>query len=412
MKHSDVPQFGLLDGLKVVHASMSVAGPYAATLFAEMGADVIWIENAKSPDVGREYDGKGSTIDLDRRNSRNINLNMTTPEGADVFRKLLAESDIFIEASKPGMYDKFGFSDEEIWKINPKMVIAHISGYGQTGDPEYQGRGSFDPIAQAFGGMMGINGEEGLPAFACAWAVADYYSGFTAAFAALAAYRKAQITGIGESIDVAQYETVMRTMGCWGMNVWEKGIPYPPRTLQGPSASSSAGCGTFMCGDGHEVYIFPIGPGCVRGAVQTVGLEYGSDLFPVGTSMVAKKSEAGKAFDEAIEAYCSRHDATTVEREMCAAGVPCSVVMLLEDMPSNPQYIARESFIQYENAWGKTATAPNVFPKLKNNPGKVWRYGPRRGEDTVDILEDLGYDAAQIGDLCANGAVYAEKKGE
>lgn len=409
MKHADVPAFGPLSGIKVVHASMSVAGPFAATLFAEMGADVIWVENAKSPDVGRERDGRGSCIDLDRRNSRNINLNVATPEGAEVFGKLLAEADIFIEASKPGMYDKFGFSDEQIWAINPKLVIAHISGYGQTGAPEYQGRASFDPIAQAFGGMMGMNGNPDEESFAVTWAPGDYYSGFMAAFGALAAYRNAQITGKGDSIDVAQYEAVMRTHGNWGMDVWEKNKPYP-RSLKGPSSSVTAGFGAFRCKDGEEVYIVNVGPGVVRGLVTSVGLPYGSDMFPTGSARVAKHSPAGDALEAAIQAFCDARTASEVEVELCANGVPCSKVMKLEDMPTNPQYVARESFIQYENAWGETATAPNTFPKMTNNPGRVWRYGPRRGEDTVDIMEDLGYTADQIAAMQESGAVYAEKK--
>ncbi|MEC4183269.1 CoA transferase [Adlercreutzia sp. R21] len=411
MKHADVPSFGPLSGVRVLHASMSVAGPFAATLFAEMGADVIWVENAKSPDVGRERDGRGSCIDLDRRNSRNINLNVASSEGAEVFAKLLAEADIFIEASKPGMYDKFGFSDQDIWAINPKIVIAHISGYGQTGDPAYQGRASFDPIAQAFGGMMAMNGDPDMESFACVWAPGDYYSGFMAAFASLAAYRNAQITGRGESIDVAQYEAVMRTHGNWGMDVWEKNKPYP-RSLKGPSSSVTAGFGAYRCGDGEEVYIVNVGPGVVRGLVTAVGLPYGSELFPAGSARVAKYSEAGEALDKAIVEFCAKRTAAEVESELCANGVPCSKVMKLEELPTNPQYVARGSFIEYENAWGETTVAPNTFPKMANNPGRVWRYGPRRGEDTVDILEDLGYSAGDIRAMQEVGAVYAEEKGE
>lgn len=170
-KRNDIPTFGPLSGLKVVHSSQSVAGPFAADMMADMGADVIWIENAAGQDVSRI--APGMAAQLDRRNMRNIALNVNTPKGREVFLKLMADADIFVEASRPGQYGKWNLSDEVLWEHNPKLVIAHISGFGQYGDPGYVRRASYDPIAQAFSGNMYMNGRPGMRSVPAEVSVSD-----------------------------------------------------------------------------------------------------------------------------------------------------------------------------------------------------------------------------------------------
>ena len=129
-KRADVPEFGMLRGVTVVNASTVVAGPIAASLMAEMGADVIWIESTKSPDTNRGKGGMGA--ECDRKNMRNISLDIPSPEGREILKKLLTNADIFIESSKGGTYTKWGLTDEVLWSWNPKLVIAHFSGYCAT----------------------------------------------------------------------------------------------------------------------------------------------------------------------------------------------------------------------------------------------------------------------------------------
>ena len=155
------PKFGPLSGVKVINAALSVAGPFAAQLMAEWGADVLWLENVKTRDIVRN--GTGYFAEAERKNERSMPLNIPTPEGKEILFKLLKETDIYIEASKGGQYDRWGLSDEVMWEANPKLVIVHISGFGQTGLPEYVRRGSYDPIAQAFGCYMQYNGPAILP---------------------------------------------------------------------------------------------------------------------------------------------------------------------------------------------------------------------------------------------------------
>lgn len=186
MRRTDIPQFGPLQGVKVVHSSISIAGPFCAQLMADMGADVIWIENPKAPDIARGGGfHQGWSVELNRRNMRSMALDIPSEKGREVFLKMLAATDIFIEASKGGQYDRWGLSDEELWRANPALVIVHISGFGQAGEDSYVSRASYDPIAQAFGGLMYVNSLPGMAPFPSSQDVGDVYSGYLGAVGAL-----------------------------------------------------------------------------------------------------------------------------------------------------------------------------------------------------------------------------------
>ena len=150
MINSPKPEFGLLSGLRVIMIGLSVAAPFAGELYAEHGADVIWIENPKAVDSARVA-RKGGSWQQDRRNMRSLTMNYRSEKGKEAFLRLISTTDVLIEASVGGSFDRAGLSDEVLWQANPGLIIAHISGFGQTGSPEYVKRASYDPIAQAFG---------------------------------------------------------------------------------------------------------------------------------------------------------------------------------------------------------------------------------------------------------------------
>ena len=199
-KHADIPEFGNLQGVKVVVSAVSTAGPFAGELFAENGADVIWLEPPRGIDPYRwTQDGWG--VQNERRNMRNLMLDVVSPEGHDVFLKLVETADIFIEASRGGQWEKWGYTDELLWEHNPKLVIGHMSGYGLTGDPAYVSLPGYDFTVNAFSGLMYLNGyKDGTP-YMIQKFVTDYYAGLFAYGSALAAYVGALRTGRGESPD-------------------------------------------------------------------------------------------------------------------------------------------------------------------------------------------------------------------
>lgn len=409
MKRSDIPAFGPLQGLKVVHASVSIAGPYCASLMADMGADVIWIENPRGVDIARGGGfHQGWQIELNRRNMRALALNVPSPEGKQVFLDLMKETDVFIEASKGGQYAKWGLSDEALWEVNPKLVIVHISGFGQKGLPEYCSRASYDPIAQAVGGLMYVNTIEGLQPFPSSQDVGDIYSGFLGAFGALAAVLRARETGKGESIDVAQYEAVLRTQSQTMMNELNTGKPIPHELF--PNAGLVAGYGSYQCKDGRCCVVMILGPAVFKAAMEILGLPYGTEEIPAGSARLYHNSPGGKMIDEAMEKFCAEHDAAEVDRIFNEAKVPASLVYSFEDMHEHPQFKARNTLTTYPSArYDNEVVAPAVQPVLTNEPGMVWRAGVDAGFDNRDILDDLGYSAEQI-DALYEAGVLAELK--
>ena len=178
MKSTDLPKFGNLHGLKVINAASVIAGPFVCGLFAEQGADVIELESVKAPDMYRMY---GDAWSAERRNQRMMTLNIPSDEGKEVLFRLIKDADVLVESSKGGTWKKWGLTDEVLWEHNPALVILHISGFGQTGDPDYVKKASFDPIGQAFSGYASLNGFPGTPPSVTTPFTGDYMTGLMGA---------------------------------------------------------------------------------------------------------------------------------------------------------------------------------------------------------------------------------------
>lgn len=403
MKASECPKFGPLQGVRVVNLTMAIAGPFACGLLADLGAEVIGVESPLGRDTSRPTNEhlQGWGTQMERRNTRALCMNVKEGAGREWFLELLKTADILMDGFRGGQMAKWGMSDEELWKVNPRLVISHISGFGQTGEPSYVSRASFDGIGQAFGCMMDMNGyPDRLPVLAFPQ-VSDYYAGFMASLGALAAYIGVQHTGEGDSVDVAQYEAMLRCEGFYAGNYLNTGA-LPVR--EGSHSTTSAGYGTYICKDDVPIYTLILGPGVVKKALAVFGLEYGSYLFPVGIPVIAFDSDAGRSLEEAMERYFASRTADEAERELLAAGVPCSRIYTFAMAEKDPQYIARESFTSWKSSYDDSEIrGVNVVPKLKKNPGKIWRGMPLVGADNEDILEELGATPDQV------AAMYDEK---
>lgn len=408
-KRSDVPSFGVLAGVKVVSATLSTAGPFATELLAEMGADVIWVENPGAIDVCRLPDGAsaGLAAESERRNFRDLNMNSATPEGKEILLRLLKDADIFIEASKGGQYDKWGLSDEVLWGVNPKLVIVHMSGFGQTGDPDFVPRGCYDPIAQSFSGLLALQGWEGGDLTCAQHLTTDYMAGYCAAAAALGAYVGVLKTGKGESVDLAQYEVALRAQA-------EKTPKYLNHGMEniraGKGNQTVEGWGLFECMDGKWVYLLVLGVPITRKALQVLGLEQGNETFPDGIMAIYKGTPGADPFINAVNNFCATHTALEVEEAFWPAGVPCCRVMDYADMVDHPHYLKRGTFVQWPTVEGspyagQTITGVASPLRFKNNPTQIWRGCPTQGMDNDDILADAGYTAEEIAALYEAGII-------
>ena len=403
-KRTDIPQFGVLSGVKVVSATISTAGPFAGELLAEMGADVIWIESALSPDVNRLPNkfSVGLAAESERRNQRTISMNIPTPEGKEILLNLIKDADIFLISSKGGQYKKWGLTDELFWSVNPKLVICHLSGFGEEGDPDFVTRGCYDPIAQAFSGYMMLQGFEDKYPNPARYLTGDYMAGYCMAVSALGAYINALKTGKGESIDIAQYEVALRAQANLLPEFMNHGVQSK---REGHHNQIYAGWGTYKCCDGNFVYLLILGGAIVTKALRILGLEQGEGTpFAAGIGGILLGTEAGDITEAAIEKFCAEHTAQEMEDAFWPNGVPCCKVFKYEDMLTHPHYKARQSLIKWEpvegSAYeGQTLLGANTPMRFKNNPSQIWRGGPTIGMDNDDILEELGYSAEQIAAL-------------
>lgn len=390
MKRTDIPSFGPLSGLRVVASGINVAGPFAAALMADMGADVIFHDSPKVPDMMRTTDTL-SLVNKERRNARSLALDVVSEEGREAFMKLLSETDIFIENSKAGAWDRRGMSDEELWKINPKLVIAHVSGYGQYGDPAYLQRGSFDSIGQALSGYLTINGTPDEPCAAPAY-MGDYTTALITAFGCLAALRNAEKTGKGESLDIAQYEALLAIQGGYDSDWFNYG---KQRTRGGKDHPSFSGWGQFQCKDG-AIYIQILSKAAIAKAFTLFGIDEHKDMYENLTFFIPRHTPVGDLVDEAIAKWCADKTVMEADQIINAAGLTASGLITYDMMLSHPHYIARETIMEYPSITGEMVKGNCIVPRMKNNPGKVWRGAPHYGEDNADILEELGYSAEDV----------------
>jgi L-carnitine CoA-transferase len=404
-KHSEIPVFGNLSGVRVAMSAISIAGPYCPSLFAENGADVIWLENPRSPDPAHSpYSLLGTQL---RRNMRNLAIAFDSPEGKELFLRLMRETDIFLEASRGGTFAKRGLDDETLWEANPALVIVHISGFGQTGDPDYIGRSSWDGIGQAFSGYMRINGypEPEAPLrvgpYTC-----DYITSLNAGWAALAALLKARETGVGESIDVAQYEVMVKVQSDLPMQYFTKG---QDTTRSGNRDPMMCGYHPYRCKDDSWIFSGWIGVTALREGLPVLGLEWPSELFPGERIWIQQGTEGAKIFEERFIQYCAERTADEVVKEMNANGVPVSKVMSYEDMLHDPHYEAREMIVEWDTQEYGHVKGIGFAPKFVNRPAQLWRGMPVAGQDNLDVLKELGYDSDEIAALAEAGAIVMPK---
>jgi crotonobetainyl-CoA:carnitine CoA-transferase CaiB-like acyl-CoA transferase len=255
-------QFGPLQGVRIVSSGTLVAQPFAAVLAAEMGAEVIQIERTGEGDAAWRHlgmqlpttDGQGqvaTTWIQERRNEWYVTLDFSQPEGKDLFLKLVKSCDIWMESSKPGSYTKWGLTDEAVLQANPKLVIAHVSGYGQSGHRDYLGRASYDMIGQAFGGLMYQTGfpDPEPPVRANPW-TADYITALFCLWSSLAGYISAQRTGTGQVVDISQFEAIHRLLSGTMVEYFSNGFV---RERTGNKATAFQPYDAFQASDGWVV---------------------------------------------------------------------------------------------------------------------------------------------------------------
>jgi L-carnitine CoA-transferase len=394
---TEKPAFGVLDDLRVVYAAMELAVPKACCLMAEWGADVTWLENTGAGDTIRDT---AWVKQAERRNQRSVALDYFSDEGRQVLLRLLADADVFVESSKGSTWAKKGLSDEVLWAVNPRLIIVHVSGFGQTGVPELVTRAAYDLTVMAYSGYMSQNGTPEQPMNPGPYA-GDYFNSLMILSSTLAALHKRDLTGRGEAVDVAMYETLLAIGQYYLVDYLNAGVVWPR-----PGARNQNLCaiGEYRCADGF-IGLCVYGVPQNRYLLEAIGLGelWGTQDYPDDTSALWLSSPKAALIEARLEEYLATRKVAEVEADFSAHRIAAQKVMEFADLVAEPHLAQRGAWLDWQTADGEQFKGLGIFPRFGEHPGQVWRPMPAHGYDTAGVLARLGYSPAEIAHLVEAG---------
>ncbi|UCD68056.1 MAG: CoA transferase [Betaproteobacteria bacterium] len=394
---------GPLSGIKVVELGQLIAGPFCTRVLGEFGAEVVKVESPNGGDPLRQwrklYQGTSLWWLLQARNKRSVTVNLKSPDGQEIVRRLAAQADVVVENFRPGAMENWGLSYEVLSRDNPGLVMVRLSGYGQSGP--YRDKPGFGAIGEAMGGLRHVTGYPDRPPVRVGISLGDAVASLYGVIGALMALRERDVnSGRGQVVDVALYEAVFSLMESL---LPEYDVYDFVRERSGASLPGIAPSNTYTTRDGKFVVIGANGDSIFKRMMTAIGRD---DL--ANDPQLARND--GRALrsaelDEVIGAWCGARDLDEVLAVLDGAGVPSGKIYDVADIVKDLHYRARGMIEEARLADGRTMKVPGVVPKLSTTPGGTRWLGPELGEHTVAVLQSLGYDEYQIDDMRQRGVV-------
>ncbi|MEB5485552.1 CoA transferase [Burkholderia pseudomallei] len=396
---------GPLAGVKVLELGTLIAGPFAARLLAEFGAQVIKIEDPNGGDPLRKWrklypEAGGTSLwwAVQARNKKSVTINLKSDEGKEIVRRLARDADIVVENFRPGLLEKLGLGYDVLSADNPGLVMVRLSGYGQTGP--YRDRPGFGAIAESMGGLRHITGYPELPPPRIGISIGDSIAALHGVIGALMALHHRNVNGgAGQVVDVALYEAVFNMMESV---VPEYGVYGLVRERTGASLPGIVPSNTYPCRDGSVVIGGNSDP-IFKRLMKAIGRDDLAD-DPALAHNDGRVPRTGE-IDAVIGAWLAERTIDDALAVLNAADVPASRIYSVADMFDDPQFVARQMIQRFKLADGAQIPLPNVTPKLSGTPGETRWLGPALGEHTDEVLGTLGYDAPAIAALRARRAI-------
>ncbi|MEM7405519.1 MAG: CoA transferase [Pseudomonadota bacterium] len=394
-----------LDGIRVLDVGTLIAGPFAATMLGDFGAEVIKVEQPGTGDAlrGTPVDGEANRSPnwlIEGRNKKSVTANMRVPEGQDLVRELVARADIMVENFTPGTLERWNLGWEDVHALNPRLIMVRVSGYGQVGP--YARRSGYDRIALGFSGYMYPTGFPDRFPVRPAFPTADYNTGTFAALAAMfALYERDMHGGEGQLIDLALYEPTFRITGDMVPEFLRTGVNRERIGNRNPTFSPA---GTFETRDGRYVQIAAGGDKVFQRLVTAMDMPELADdpRYSVSRERIARADELEALLAEWIAA----RDFRDIEDRLVSANVPFGGIYTAADIAEDPHYAARENLITVADDTLGEVTMPGVVPPLRGTPGRVESAGPPLGAHNDEIYTGLlGKTRAELEALKAAGIV-------
>ena len=393
---------GPLTGVRVIELGQLIAGPFCGKTLADFGAEVIKIEPPGKGDPLRKWrllkNGNSVWWEVQSRNKQSVTLDLTQPEGQDVLRALVKDADVLIENFRPGKMEEWGLGYEDLKKINPKLVMARISGYGQDGP--YRDRPGFGIIAESMGGLRYLTAEPGRVPVRVGVSIGDTLAALHAVIGILMAlYHRDARGGVGQVIDIALYESVFNCMESLLPEYSAFGVV---REAAGSALPGIVPSNAYPCKDGW-ILIGGNGDGIFKRLMKAIGREdYAASPEMAGNDGRVKRVAD---IDGAITAWTKSRDKATALKILADHDVPSGAIYSIADIAADAQYRAREMILNIETHDGYKVDVPGIVPKLSATPGRIRSTAPRLGEDTATVLEKAGLKPENLADLRAKGVI-------
>ena len=396
-------QDGPLAGMRVLDLSHVMAGPVCGLMLADMGADVIKVERIPVGDDSRQMltpsiAGESPAFMMMNRNKRGLALDLKKPEGQQVLKRLAKNADALIENYRKGTMEKFGLGYDTLKMINPGLIYCEISGFGRTGP--MADHGGFDLVTQGMSGLMSITGEgPGRPPVKVGAPVTDITAGLLACMGVCAAYAHKLKTGRGQRVDTSLFEAgIIQTY-------WQSAIAFATGESPGPLGSAHPLSAPYQAFETRDGWI-------------TLGTSnqktWGQFLEALGAPDIAGdprfRDNAGRMTHrpqliEALTAHFKKRSTNQWLESLAKAGVPAGPVLSITEMHGHPQTAARDMVLTVEHAKAGAVQTLGLPVKFSGTPGAVHRAAPVYGQHSRAILQEAGYERAEIDRLVADNVV-------
>jgi formyl-CoA transferase len=398
---------GPLAGMRVVELGMLLAGPFTGRLLGDMGAEIIKVEAPGQPDPLRDwgkarYQGRSLWWPVQSRNKKCVTLDLRQERGQQLLLALAERSDVLVENFRPGTLERWQLGPEQLWQANPRLVIARISGYGQTGP--YGPRAGFASVAEAMGGIRHINGFPGEPPPRLHISLGDSLAGMFAVQGILAAlyWRDVLGGGRGQVVDVSLMEACFALL--------ESAVPEYDRLgiVRGPGGTGLKGVAPsniFESGDGTWMVIAANADNVFRRLCEAMEQpELAND--PRFATHLAR-GDNQEELESIVAAWAKRHTGADIDRILNGAGVICGPIYTIADIFEDEHYRAREMLVTHEDPDFGEYIGPGIVPKLSETPGEVrWSASWDEGSHNGDVYSGLlGLSDEELAELKEHGVL-------
>jgi formyl-CoA transferase len=396
---------GILSGIRVLDLTNVLAGPFATLHLALLGAEVIKIENPKDGDLARKLGSlpglneqlMGTSFLAQNANKKSVTLNTKSPEGKEIFKRLVKDADVLVENFRPDVMGCLGLGYDALKAINPRLVYCAISGFGQTGPDAF--KPAYDQIIQGLSGEMAVNGDERLNPLRAGFPVCDTVGGLNAAFAILAALYHRERTGEGQSIDVAMLDSIMPLMGWVAANLL---IGKQQPVLMGNDNFTAAPSGTFKTKDGF-INIAANKQEQWESVCDVLGVP-GLKTDPRFEKRDIRKRNR-KELTPLLEARLAERPTKEWVDLLNAKAVPSGEILSLEDALKQPQIQHRQTLKNVPVEGLGTVPLFGLTAKFEKTPGDITAPPPRLSAHTAEVLAGVGVTPEELAALKSKGIV-------